>query len=91
LFQVVLSACSSYFEKLFSTFDERNQIVILKDTPFRDVLSLMEFMYRGEARVAQQRLASLLATAENLKVSIPNCQIVILIVVMRHEQLTQPN
>ena len=51
--KVVLSACSSYFENLFMSFDEKNQIVILKDTTYDDVFALVEFMYRGEINVAQ--------------------------------------
>jgi len=66
--KVVLSACSSYFEHLFLTFDEKNQIIILKDTSYDDILALVEFMYRGEINVGQHQLASLLKTAENLKI-----------------------
>ena len=38
------------------SFDEKNQIVILKDTTYDDVFALVEFMYRGEINVAQVRL-----------------------------------
>ncbi len=64
----MLSACSSYFESLFTVFDERNQIVILKDTSFSDAHAIVEFMYRGEINVSQEQLPSLLRSAENLKV-----------------------
>jgi hypothetical protein len=67
-FQVVLSACSSYFESLFTTFNEKNQIVILKDTSFADMAACVEFMYKGEVNVPQERLTSLLKTADNLKI-----------------------
>jgi len=66
--KVVLSACSSYFENLFMTFDEKNQIIILKDTSYDDILAIVDFMYRGEINVGQHQLASLLKTAENLKI-----------------------
>merc|ERR1719219_2120201 len=65
---MVLSACSSYFEQLFINFTEPNQIVILKDTSFLDISAIIDFMYRGEINVSQDRLSSLLKTAENLKV-----------------------
>merc|ERR1712223_977868 len=65
---VILSACSSYFENLFMTFDEKNQIVILKDASFIDVFALIEFIYKGEVNIGQDRLPSLLQTAENLRV-----------------------
>ena len=51
--KVVLSACSSYFENLFMTFDEKNQIIILKDTSYDDILAIVDFMYRGEINVGQ--------------------------------------
>merc|ERR1719410_787642 len=65
---MVLSACSSYFEQLFINFSEPNQIVILKDTSYSDISAIIDFMYRGEINVSQDRLSSLLKTAENLKV-----------------------
>lgn len=66
--KMVLSACSSYFEQLFINFSEPNQIVILKDTSYSDISAIIDFMYRGEINVSQDRLSSLLKTAENLKV-----------------------
>ncbi len=50
------------------TFNEKNQIVILKDTRYEDVAAIVEFMYKGEINVAQEQLPSLIRTAENLKV-----------------------
>lgn len=66
--KMVLSACSSYFEQLFMNFNEPHQIVILKDTSFTDIVAIIEFMYKGEINVSQDKLSSLLKTAENLKV-----------------------
>lgn len=66
--KMVLSACSSYFEHLFVNFSEPNQIVILKDTSFADIAAIVDFMYKGEINVSQDKLSSLLKTAENLKV-----------------------
>merc|ERR1719237_1401429 len=66
--KMILSACSSYFEQLFINFTEPNQIVILKDTSFLDIVAIVEFMYKGEINVSQDKLSSLLKTAENLKV-----------------------
>ena len=53
IFQMVLSACSSYFEQLFVNFSEPNQIVILKDTSFADIAAIVDFMYKGEINVSQ--------------------------------------
>ena len=35
------------------TFDEKNQIIILKDTNYDDIFAIVEFMYRGEINVGQ--------------------------------------
>ena len=53
--KVVLSASSSYFENIFTEFDEKNQVVILKDTSYDDIAAIVEFMYKGEISVAQVR------------------------------------
>lgn len=49
--QMVLSACSTYFDSIFSEYSEKNPIVILKDVKFMDMKSLVNFMYRGEINV----------------------------------------
>lgn len=51
LFQIVLSACSTYFDAIFSQHEEKNPIVILKDVKFSDIKALVEFMYKGEINV----------------------------------------
>ena len=35
------------------TFDEKNQIVILKDANYGDVSAIIEFIYKGEVNVGQ--------------------------------------
>ncbi|CAB3371582.1 Hypothetical predicted protein [Cloeon dipterum] len=66
--KVVLSACSTYFDQIFTQHDSKNPIVILKDVKYEDIKALVEFMYRGEINIEQSHLASLLKTAEELKV-----------------------
>ena len=71
--QMVLSACSPYFEDLFLSFASSSAtsnanssnlhyqfVVCLKDTAFEDALLLVEFMYKGEVNVPQDRIHSLL-------------------------------
>ena len=48
---MVLSACSTYFDSIFSEYAEKNPIVILKDVKYMDMKSLVNFMYRGEINV----------------------------------------
>lgn len=68
LFQVVLSACSSYFQTLFLDHPDRHPIVILKDVRFVELRTLIEFMYKGEVNVQYCQLSELLKTADSLKV-----------------------
>lgn len=51
ILQVVLSACSTYFDTIFSQYEENNPIVILKDVKFTDIKALVEFMYKGEINI----------------------------------------
>ena len=51
--QMVLSACSTYFEQLFLEHLEANPIVIMRETSFNDLVIIVEFMYKGEINVSQ--------------------------------------
>ncbi|XP_062563562.1 protein tramtrack, beta isoform isoform X1 [Armigeres subalbatus] len=66
--KMVLSACSPYFQALFVDNPEKHPIVILKDVPFKDMKCLLDFMYRGEVSVDQDRLAAFLRVAESLRI-----------------------
>lgn len=65
---MVLSACSPYFQALFVNHPEKHPIVILKDVPYADMKSLLDFMYRGEVSVDQERLTAFLKVAESLRI-----------------------
>ncbi|KAK3920261.1 Protein bric-a-brac 2 [Frankliniella fusca] len=66
--KVMLSACSSYFEELLSQNPCQHPIVLMKDLRFWEVQALVDFMYRGEVNVTQDKLPSLLAAAEALQI-----------------------
>ncbi|XP_065225255.1 protein tramtrack, alpha isoform isoform X1 [Planococcus citri] len=66
--KMVLSACSPYFQALFVSHPDKHPIVILKDVPFADMRSLLDFMYRGEVSVDQDRLTAFLKVAESLRI-----------------------
>lgn len=66
--QMVLSACSPYFQQLFINHEEKHPIVILRDIPYADMKSLLDFMYRGEVSVDQERLSAFLRVAESLRI-----------------------
>lgn len=65
---MVLSACSPYFQALFVNHPEKHPIVILKDITYADMKSLLDFMYRGEVSVDQDRLTAFLRVAESLRI-----------------------
>lgn len=65
---MVLSACSPYFQALFVNHPDKHPIVILKDVPYADMKSLLDFMYRGEVSVDQERLSAFLRVAESLRI-----------------------
>lgn len=67
--KMVLSACSPYFQVLFTnTPDDKHPILILKDITLADMKSLLDFMYRGEVSVDQERLTAFLRVAESLRI-----------------------
>ncbi|XP_059617940.1 protein tramtrack, beta isoform isoform X2 [Phlebotomus argentipes] len=67
--RVVLCACSTYFDAILTNCGiEKDPIVIMKDAKFADIKCLIEFMYKGEINVEHANLASLLKTAEELKI-----------------------
>nr|CAD7195161.1 unnamed protein product [Timema douglasi] len=75
--RVVLSACSTYFQTLFTVNPCQHPIVILKDVKYNDLKTMVDFMYYGEVNVSQEQLPAILKakgqnccprTAEMLKI-----------------------
>ena len=67
--RLVLAACSAHFSKLFSNSTLNGQlIVILEGTHHQDLQILLQFMYKGVAYLHQDRIESVLRTAEVLQV-----------------------
>ncbi|XP_065363614.1 protein tramtrack, beta isoform isoform X2 [Calliphora vicina] len=67
--RVVLCACSTFFDTVLTNYaSERDPIIIMKDITFADIKCLIEFMYKGEINVEHANLASLLKTADDLKI-----------------------
>ncbi|XP_031775794.1 probable serine/threonine-protein kinase dyrk2 [Apis florea] len=66
--KVVLSACSTYFQSLFTVNPCQHPIVILKDVKFSDLKIIVDFMYYGEVNISQDQLSSIIKTAESLKI-----------------------
>lgn len=55
-------------QALFTGHPDKHPIVILKDVPYVDMRSLLDFMYRGEVSVDQDRLTAFLRVAESLRI-----------------------
>ena len=71
IFFVKLNYYTCYFlllQSLFTGHPDRHPIVILKDVPYADMSSLLDFMYRGEVSVDQDRLTAFLRVAESLRI-----------------------
>lgn len=64
--KVVLSACSTYFQSLFTVNPCQHPIVILKDIKFSDLKIMVDFMYYGEVNISQDQLPSILKVKKNI-------------------------
>ena len=59
--KMLLSACSDYFQILFSAVTPgQHPIVILKDVTFEDLDTVVQFMYNGIVNVSSDKLPAVL-------------------------------
>ncbi|KAJ9601072.1 hypothetical protein L9F63_000807, partial [Diploptera punctata] len=66
--KMVLAACSSYFQSLFTELPCQHPVVVLKDVKYSEMKAILDYMYRGEVNVAHDQLGDLLKVAEALKI-----------------------
>lgn len=66
--KVVLSACSPFFQRVFSETPCKHPVIVLKDFRGWVVQAIVDFMYRGEISVPQERLQTLIQAGESLQV-----------------------
>jgi len=66
--RVIISACSPFFRNVLRRNPHQHPLLYLKGVKYRDLLSILNFMYMGEVNVAQEELNSFLAVAEDLRV-----------------------
>jgi hypothetical protein len=66
--KVILSACSPFFRGVLKQNPHQHPLLYLKDVRYKDLESVLSFMYHGEVNVAQDQLNSFLMVAEELQV-----------------------
>lgn len=66
--KVVLSACSTFFRGILRRNNHPHPLLYLKGVKSSELSSILNFMYLGEANIAQDDLTSFLAVAEELRI-----------------------
>lgn len=69
--KMLLSACSDYFQSLFSVNPCQHPIVILKDVNFEDLQVVVQFMYNGIVNVSSEKLPDILKVSKATSVARP--------------------
>lgn len=63
--KIILSASSQFFEEMFNLSTER-QVIIMSDLKLKDVVNVLEFVYKGEITLGAEDLKSFMETAKVL-------------------------
>ena len=66
--KLILSACSPFFRTLLKKLKHSHPLLYLRGVNYRNLVSIMSFLYNGEVNVCQDDLNSFLASAEDLKI-----------------------
>ncbi|XP_023340349.1 broad-complex core protein isoforms 1/2/3/4/5 isoform X13 [Eurytemora carolleeae] len=66
--KVILSACSPFFRNILRKNPHQHPLLYLKGVKYKELVSVLNFMYMGEVNVAQEELNSFLSVAEELRV-----------------------
>jgi len=66
--KVVLAACSPLFRSILQRNPHDHPLLYLKDVKLSNLRLVLDFMYNGEVKVAEEELISFLAVAGELKV-----------------------
>jgi len=66
--KVILSASSPFFRSILKRNPHTHPLIYLRGVKLNNLQSVLDFMYTGEANVAQEELNSFLAVAEELKI-----------------------
>lgn len=70
--QAILSACSPYFESVFTEYTHQQNfsmmIVMMVNVDYEILKAIIEYMYKGEVNIAQKLLPDFLKTAAHFQV-----------------------
>ena len=65
--KVILAASSPFFQKLLGRNKHSHPLVFMRGMKIDDLIAIVDFLYCGEANIAQENLDSFLAFAEDLQ------------------------
>ena len=65
---MIIAACSPFFKSILRRNPHQHPLLYLKGVLYDDLVSVLQFMYKGEVNIAQEQLNSFLAVAEDLQV-----------------------
>merc|ERR1719356_994481 len=66
--KVIIGACSPFFRNILRKNTHNHPLLYLKGVKYKELVSVLNFMYHGEVNVAQDDLNQFLAVAEDLRV-----------------------
>lgn len=64
----VIFCCSPFFQRIFAENPCKHPVIVLKDFSNHELSTLIDFMYGGEVKIAQEELPGLMRAAECLQV-----------------------
>ena len=65
--KVILAASSPFFQKLLGRNKHPHPLIIMRGVKYDDLMAILDFLYLGEASIAQESLDAFLAIAEELQ------------------------
>ena len=67
--KVILAGGSPFFARLLKKLDNPHPLIYLKDVTLESLLALLDFVYTGEAEVAEEGVPELLQLADQLEIA----------------------
>jgi hypothetical protein len=65
---VILSACSPFFQNILLKNPHQHPLLYLKGSRLKTLQSILNFIYHGEAKIAQEDLEVFIATTRDLQI-----------------------